>query len=283
MASWVKEQMDQFQTPMTSHRAYFRQNLDRAAVFEGGSPNGLLRHNDHFHPRHPCEKNARWREYSFTVDDYNVPLTVSMYAGQFLISVNGIPRTLVAQWKNDFGQYIGTGQYIFCWHPEEVLYGVLKVRVGTQCIPVQGGNPRVILPGSIYTAWSANIRVLNLPSRAQFGTIDPILASSYHVEHSFGAALFLVDTVSGYQCQSLVPDGRYHGILGNLQSGEQVYYAGNIELHENSLDSPMVDGGSPLMTGVKPICPIPSKSFLNCKFYDPLVSPYFPFARDHEF
>lgn len=266
MSGWVARQMDHLQTPMTSHRAYFRHNLDRAAVFEGGSPSGQLRHNDHFHPRHPCEANARWREYAFTVDDYNVPLTVSAYAGQFLLSVNGVPRTLVAQWNTDYGQYIGTGQYSFCWHPEEVLYGVLKVRVGNQCLGVQGGNPLVNLPASIYGLWSANIRVLNLPSRSQFGTIDPVLASSYHVEHSFGEALHLVGGISGQQCDALVPDGRYHGILGNLASGGQVYYAGNIKLHENSLENPIVDGGAALMSGVKPICPVPSKSFLNCKF-----------------
>ncbi len=264
MTAWVKEQMDEVQTPMTSHRAYFRKNLDRAAVFAGGSPDGQLPHNDHYHPRHPCEKNARWREYSFTVDDYNVPLTVFMYAGQYMLSINGIPRTLVPQWMNDHGQHIGTGQFSFCWHPEEVLNGVLKVRVGNRCIGVLGGNPRVNLPSSVYGTWT-NIRVLNLPSRSHFGTIDPVLASSYHVEHSFGEALYLTYTVSDHQCNSLVQDGRYHGILGNLAGGGQVYYAGNIELHENTLDSPMVNGGSALMTGVKPICPIPSKSFLNCK------------------
>ena len=264
MTAWVKKQMDPIQTLVTSHRAYFRKNLDRAAVFTGGSPDGKLPYNDHYHPRHPCEKNARWREYSFTVDDYNVPLTVSMYGGQYLLSINGIPRTLVAQWKNDFGHHIGTGQFTFCWHPEEVLNGVLKVRVGNSCINVLGGNPIVNLPASIYGVWT-NIRVITLPGRSNFGTIDPVLASSYHVEHSFGEALYLMSTVSNQECNGLVQDGRYYGILGNLAGGGQVYYAGNIELHENSLESPMMDGGSALMTGVKPICPIPSKSFLNCE------------------
>ena len=265
MTSWVKKQMDNAQTPMTSHRAYFRKYLDRAAVFTGGSPDGQLPYNDHYHPRHPCEKYARWREYAFTVDDYNVPLTVSMYAGQYMITVNGTPRTLLPQWKTDVGHNIGTGQFIFCWHPEEVLFGVLKVRVGNRCTAVLGGNPRVSLPASIYGAWT-NIRAVNLPSRTGFGTVDPVLASSYHVEHSFGEALYLLNTVSSNECNSLVPDGRYYGIIGNIAGGGQVYYAGNIELHENSLETPMVNGGSALMTGVRPICPIPAKSFVNCKY-----------------
>eukprot|EP00586_Coscinodiscus_wailesii_P017163 CAMPEP_0172518280 /NCGR_PEP_ID=MMETSP1066-20121228/290722_1 /TAXON_ID=671091 /ORGANISM="Coscinodiscus wailesii, Strain CCMP2513" /LENGTH=2420 /DNA_ID=CAMNT_0013300633 /DNA_START=56 /DNA_END=7314 /DNA_ORIENTATION=- len=265
MVSWVTKQMDEDQTPMNSHRAYFRRNIDRSAVFQGGSPDGILRWNDHFHPRHPCEKHARWREYSFTVDDYSFPLAVSMYAGQYLLSVNGVPRTLVSAWKNDHGHNLSPGHYTFCWHPEEILNGVLKVRVGTRCVNILGGNPRVTLPGQIYAAWSSKIRVLSLPSRSNFGTIDPILSSSYYDDHLFGESLYLMSTVSNHQCESLVKDGRYYGILGNIAGGGQVYYAGNIQFHENTLDRPMVKGGSALMTGVKPICPIPSKSFLNVR------------------
>jgi len=264
MANWVKSQMDETQTPSTLHRSYYRKHLDRTAVFEGGSPDGQLRWNDHYHPRHPCSQYARWREYSFTVDDYYQPVVATPYGAQWLLSVRGVPRTLVSQWKNDLGHNIGQGQFLVCWHPEEVLNGVLKVIIGNRCTAVFGGNPRVNLPAGIYGAYN-NIRVIDLPSRASFGTVAPILSSSYHVEHLFGEALYLMNGIWNHQCYSAGMDGRYYGVLGNIPGYGQVYYAGTIEVHENTLDNPMLAGGAALMSGVKPICPVPATSFLNGK------------------
>jgi len=265
MTSWVKSQMDKNQISATLHRAYFRQHLDRAAVFEGGSTDGSLRSNGHYHPRHPCNQYARWREYSFTVDDYNFPIVASGYHGdQYLLTIRGIPRTVVSQWKNDLGHNIGPGHFNICWHPEEIVSGVLKVRIANRCTAVLGGNPRVNLPLGIYSAWNS-IRVVDLPVRSQFGSIAPILSSSYHVEHLFGEALYLKTAVWNHQCTHLENDGRYFGILGNIAGGGQAYYAGNIELHENTLDNPMSDGGAALTTSVRPICPVPSRSFLNVR------------------
>lgn len=121
------------------------------------------------------------------------------------------------------------------------------------------------LPASIYSLYS-NIRVLNLPGRSDFGTVDPILTASYHVEYFFGEALYLKSPVSSHQCNSIVQDGRYFGILGNLAGGGQVYFAANIEFHENSLDQPIADGGGVLTKGPNAKCPVPAKSFMNGKF-----------------
>ena len=79
MSNWLEQQMDETQTTPTSHRAYFRKNLDRAAVFEGGSANGVKRFNDHFHGYHPCDQYARWREYSFTVDDFYMDVRMPIF------------------------------------------------------------------------------------------------------------------------------------------------------------------------------------------------------------
>ena len=110
--------------------------------------------------------------------------------------------------------------------------------------------------------------MVNLPNRSQFGSIDPILSGSYHVEYFFGEAMYLMTAANDWQCASLVRDGRYYGVLGNLAGGGQAYYAGNIEIHENSLSQPIADGGAALNTGARPVCPVPAKSFLNseCEF-----------------
>ena len=107
MGKWVKTQMDESQTPPTSHRAYFRERVD--FQMKNQSSHRYRR------PRHPCAKYARWREYSFTSDDYDKGIKVTRRNGQFLISIDGRPRTLRSTWKNeDTGENIGTGTFGFC-------------------------------------------------------------------------------------------------------------------------------------------------------------------------
>lgn len=117
-SKWVKEQMTEGLTPITSHRAFYRKNLDRSTFYEGGNLDGSLASNPHYHPKHPCDRFARWRDYSFSADDYNffpIALQVTHYhGGQYLISVNNIPRTIVGQWKTEHGHDIGAGQFGIC-------------------------------------------------------------------------------------------------------------------------------------------------------------------------
>ena len=119
------------------------------------------------------------------------------------------------------------------------------------------------MPYSIYSGWS-NIRTLNLPVRSGFGTIDPILASSYHVEHVFGEALYLKNGISGGQCNLVVKNGRYYGVLGNLGDGGQAYYDGNIQLHENTVENPIQAN---VDVGIGAKCPVPAKTFVNGKLF----------------
>ena len=113
MANWLSDQMNASVTNPTYHRAYFRERVDFSMALENLLAN--LQSNN-IRPRHPCEKDARWRPFSFTMDDHESEseLTVSNWNGQKLLSVNGIPRTVVSAFRDRDGANIRTGTYEIC-------------------------------------------------------------------------------------------------------------------------------------------------------------------------
>ena len=117
MASWVHDQM--YNVSATSHREFFRKRVD-------GSPYGFLEGNDYYEEgqmlkvRNPCDEGSRWTEYSFTNDDYGeeVQVTPRRQQGDYIISVDGVPRTIVSKWEDEDGNQLRTGYlWYFCKYP----------------------------------------------------------------------------------------------------------------------------------------------------------------------
>jgi hypothetical protein len=106
MGSWLKSQMDENQTPITSHRAYFRERANFPMLNSFASAFGR--------PRHPCAKYARWRQYAFTAADYQSQVSVTRWNGQFILSIDGNPRTVVSNWKDAEGNDLDVDIYEFC-------------------------------------------------------------------------------------------------------------------------------------------------------------------------
>ena len=109
MAKWVKDQTDESQTPITSHRAFFRERAN-FPLFDSLAIRSRR-------PRHPCAQYATWKEYSFTsTRDWEHDIVISNWGGQHLVTVDGYPRTVVSSWKNmdGFDVDIGTGTSGFC-------------------------------------------------------------------------------------------------------------------------------------------------------------------------
>ena len=110
MAQWTKDQMNSAVTPLTSHRAYFRERADWSMKSESSGPGAYV-------PQHPCNKYSRWRDYAFTGDDYGKAFTVSeLESGKLLIVVDNEPRTVVASFTDTYDPvlYDGPGTYSFC-------------------------------------------------------------------------------------------------------------------------------------------------------------------------
>jgi hypothetical protein len=290
MGKWLSNQMNTNLTPPTYHREYFRERTDFSTWNEA--------QNYFYRPRHPCEKYARWREFAFTTEDYaETPnLEVTRWNGKFLLKVDDVPRTVMNTWKDSDEENIGTGLFYFCesfshfyyslhflsiilitipfcgcimlgYFTEEKLYGeVLIGRVGSEDECIAFENPPVNIPAAVK---NNKITRLSLPSRSNFGSIEPITFQDSR-DSFFGEALYLKSDISTNQCNNIDKDGWYSNILGTFPNGNQVWYGGHIQLDENTLENPIADGGVAMYSVSSfedndAVCPVASKSFVNSK------------------
>ena len=132
------------------------------------------------------------------------------------------------------------------------------------CLTVE--NPPVDLPSGAITD---DITIVNLPSRSNFGSIKPIRFQD-NIGEFYGQSLYSKNSISGGGCDEIPYGGIYSNTIGEFPNGDQVIYAGHLELDENTLENPISDGGA-LMNSLSPvddmniICPVASKSFVNGK------------------
>jgi hypothetical protein len=207
----------------------------------------------------------------------DVKISIIPDDGRYLISVNNVPRTVVAdlqlqKWENGV-QYnfpAPEGDYYICWWIEEKVGGYLMIRPDTDsdCYDVAGGNPVVDLPDSILNDYVDVLPRLNLPSIDDFFELEPILYGYFSPIFYGGAGRMYTNTslydYSGQEQCDQLPLGDFENLLGLFSSGEKAYYDGRIELDTNTLDSPIPDGGGgKSMTGT--FCSNVPKNFLNCK------------------
>jgi len=263
MGNWLKTQMDEDQTPTTSHRAFFRERLD----FPLHNANA----NRYRRPRHPCDQYSRWRDYSFVAEDYDDEIVVSNWNGKYLIKVGGEPRTVVSSWKDEDNQNLRLGSWKFCWSTEEKVDGEVWIydSVTDDCYIIF--NPPVNVPNGVLTS---AIKKVSLPSVANFDVIQSILAHD-DGNRKYGGGFSAKSKMTTAGCADIPDDGVYRGILGTFNDGTQVWYSGHSQLDENTLQNPIADGGYAMkkvtVSGYEeyysePVCPVPIKSFVNSKY-----------------
>jgi hypothetical protein len=133
MAKWVKDQMDTSITPMTIHRQFLRERFNGQLEEEEEDPSGSRK--QMFKVRNPCDAGSRWLLYSFSADDKGEELTVTQLPdGSYALSVNGVLRTVVSQWKDEFYNDIGTGVFYINWRLDETVGGRFgKIGCGCSC------------------------------------------------------------------------------------------------------------------------------------------------------
>ncbi len=130
------------------------------------------------------------------------------------------------------------------------------------CFMVYNNRPN--LPSSLQ---DSTFQTVSLPNKSSFGNIEPIAAQDLFMI-LYGEGLYLKNQLSNNDCSNIDDNGSYQNVLGTFPNGDQAYYAGHAELDENTLESPIADGGAAMMNVDKfsdPLCPIPLKSFVNGK------------------
>jgi len=105
---WVDDQMDPSVVSPTYHREYYRQFSD-FKLFKGNVQDG------HLGTIHPCKQFSRWIDYTFDADDLREEFDViSLPSGQYLITLGGVPRSVVYSFEAKNGSWKGEGKYAYC-------------------------------------------------------------------------------------------------------------------------------------------------------------------------
>lgn len=262
MALWVKNQMNPNVTTPTYHREFFRKRVG-GAMTDGSASRTEM-------PRHPCDKNSRWRRHSFTRADRNeqVVITRPYNDDRLLMSVHGIPRTIVKnvvmdKW-NQVYQNLTEGTYKLCWWIEEYLGGYLEMELndGTfNCYSAIGGNPAVVLTDDILTKYLVVLPTLTLPPIQNFRELNLVLIGFYGPDYYGGGGLMYDQNISDPRCK-LLPTGAFGNLVGNFSGGEKSFYDAQIRLDMNTVSNPIPDGGgTSAMAGT--LCSNVPKTFLN--------------------
>jgi hypothetical protein len=183
--------------------------------------------------------------------------------GSVLLSVDGVPRTVVQSWQASFtGENLGSGTYYLkCKKLQFKLHGFFRVKHNKRCRLIKGGNPPINLPPDIGVGQVTRIDIPNLvgPTANSF-----MAGSSYNTVG--GEVYYLPAAFSSGQCNDLDLSD-YDNLIGTTPDGTQYIYNGYVKLKENSLESPFVGGDTDFIESTvgKERCANPVMSFTNGK------------------
>ena len=245
----------------TLHRAYFRTRVDGSVLNGDETGSGVA---EVVKIRSPCEKGSRWSRAAFTSDDWIRTLTASRRDGQWLLSIDGVPRTVVSTWEDeddDSGNSLGAGSWQFCYWGDDTLGGIIYIYAGTnECFAII--NPPVNLPFS-----SNQVKTIALPNLG--GPTETVRSPRGSGELLFGDTYYATSDVSSVQCNGFTY-ADYLNVIGT-RNGVQYRYLGFLQLKENTVENPEPDGGGDMYedySNIGQFCGNPAMDFLNSKFID---------------
>jgi hypothetical protein len=134
LANWIK---DQVSLPPTKHREYLRKRAEVMTVNNTIADTAAS-------VQHPCEPSSRWRKYAFISSDSYRDFDVVAHGNQFMILVDGKPRTIVDSFSNKDGTISGAGSYKFCTYPPFCIFANISPVVVSNimwlfCITLKAG------------------------------------------------------------------------------------------------------------------------------------------------
>jgi hypothetical protein len=108
-------------------------------------------------------------------------------------------------------------------------------------------NPKIYLPPQVLFDHTAHIRHISLPSLDKFEKIDGVAADQRYKWY-VGASYRMLESKQDSECATFITEANkpdYRNIVGTLDgSTDQFHYAGYADVAENSVGSPLADGGA---------------------------------------
>jgi len=255
MASWVKNQINATVTSITSHREFFRKrvNGELEREEEAGISSSSSR-KQMFKVRNPCDAGSRWTTYTFSTDDYDRYIDVSVHPdGGYLIremegGIATVARTIVSEWKDEEGNDLGAGTFKVEDKMDEFLGGRVEVEDSTgRDTYILGGNPPVNLPAD-----TANVTFIDLPTLDNFVQTPTITFKKYNDE-IYDETLYLETDLTESLCSDFDVKHSLH-VIGNIaNSNVQVRYGRYLEFEDNTLSNPSPSGGIDLEVCSNPL------------------------------
>jgi hypothetical protein len=247
-SEWVYDQI--YNVTATSHRAFFRQYAN-SPFFRPGKEGGQKR---------PCQLGARWRWYSFTRNDLREQLTVEKVGSRFLLSVNGVRRTMVGNLvfeSNVKFRHKQQASFTIC-RVEETVYGKFGILYDGKCEFFKVGNPAVRLYGM--TPKPDYIFNINTSKKSNFEI------HTYFNEklEEFTEILVLKKNLNAELC-NIIPYPTGHNVYAELSNGQHMIFEPTLDLAENRNQKPLDDGGGKVLLDNSRVthCANVERNFLN--------------------
>ena len=221
---------------------------------------------------HPCDVDTRWRKISFVRNDnlWSMEkrlrvLSETPGVGPFRIVFNDWTRTVVQNFNVDnsgYENYVfdSTHEYSICNNPQEIIGGRLYIRLEDgNCVYAQ--NPEVNLTGFEFSVQN----IFDIPDGA-LEVIDESWTGGEDLVYLLKTSFFDNPSYSSI-CSSLpsVPELGDEPIFGRLSNGSWLMFDPRLHLFENTVDSPIPDGGKFIATssGGDTYCSNVPRTFLN--------------------
>lgn len=221
-ADWIKEQQEV--TPMSSHRKFYRER----ATFRNVVPSARGISSD------PCKAGARYRRYALTSDDRRSPFELTTdKTGRKVLSIDGSTRTVLntAFWLN-----LPDGHYGYC----DSISNKIGTRTRIPATPQTGCNPKIDMfnPAVFFDDQTPpNVPTLNL-------NVGVLKLSEEE--------LHLTEDLDDPICSVIPPQRmRNRELFAGKHEGEYWLFDSQLTLQDNTLESPLPDGGGSLVKQTK--------------------------------
>mmetsp|Transcript_38999 Transcript_38999/g.90762 ORF Transcript_38999/g.90762 Transcript_38999/m.90762 type:complete len:1475 (-) Transcript_38999:89-4513(-) len=283
-AAWVSKQMDAEQTPLSSHRAYYRKRADRRLLKLKRRGH---RWTNHHLPSQPCDPGSRWQTYTFNLHDqhagnvqikYNYEADpkhfIEMWVGSKLITT--MANITYDKWGEGItmvpeGSYLPRLYYPNYDDGNDPLVkrnttaniqgtGILYLFIGTGPAMIHGGNPPIVIPEAYFNndthVTPHNVDVIHIP----LAGVHDLTTVPYNL---FQGTLYQYDeTNSDPGCKNLPYPEQRARVLGILQDGTQAMFYPHTTILDNTPENPIPGGGfDNMIAGAK--CSNVKRSFMN--------------------
>eukprot|EP00934_Nitzschia_sp_Nitz4_P004476 Nitzschia sp. Nitz4//scaffold371_size14297//6040//11866//NITZ4_008941-RA/size14297-augustus-gene-0.3-mRNA-1//-1//CDS//3329549584//4466//frame0 len=256
---WVKDQMDETLTPMSSHRQLFREYSGDWA--SSSSTVGLASPDD------ACAIGARYRNFAFLPSDVGRTLTIAeAIDGKKILKVDGEFRTVVEgeigyKQGRDISKSFDYGSHTIKFVDTPIggdIKFVVNDTVGSRVISFNGvlGNPPVQFDEVHQPDF-----VLDIPKDGS----KVVLEDEYGGTESIRE---LTTSLTGNHCPTGSLANGPRTTVAKLEDGLEYEYwihSTNIQLVHNTLQSPLVDGGRSAVDASenRVLCSNAPRTFLN--------------------